>query len=314
LGGWTREGGGVRRGAAEEIDQGIRYFEQAVARDPNYALAFAGLANAYTELGLWPSSDSLKTNEAFRRARTAVERALKLDEALAEAHSMLAFLSFVSDFDWTGAEREFKRALELNPNSGATCDAYGLMLSALERYDEAVEMQRRAHELEPLAYRLDIATTFLRSGRNEAALQIASYAIELDPHFVKGRATLGWAYLQNGMPEKGLAELERAVSLSPGSALLLAQFGQALALTGRTSEAREVLRQLEELSRKSHVSSYHFAYVYTGLGEHETAVDWLERAYEERAGGVYGVKGSFLFAPLRSNPRFTALLKKMNLG
>ena len=239
-----------------------------------------------------------------------MERALELDEGFAEAHSMLAFLSFVSDFDWTGAEREFKRALELNPNSGPTCDTYGLMLSALERYDEAIEMQRRAHALEPLAYRLDIATTFLRSGRNKEALQIASYAIELDPHFVKGRATLGWAYLQNGMPEKGVAELEKAVAQSPGSTLLLAQYGQALAQTGKTLEARQALNQLEELSHRGYVSPYHFAYVYTGLGEHETAMDWLERAHEERAGGVYGVKGSFLFAALRSNPRFTALLEE----
>jgi tetratricopeptide (TPR) repeat protein len=243
-----------------------------------------------------------------------VTRALELDGSLAEAHSMLGFLRFACDFDWAGAEEEFKRALELNPNSGATCDAYGLMLMALERYDEALEMQRRAHELEPLAYRLDIATTFLRAGRNDEALRIAAHAIELDPHFVKGRATLGWAYLQNGMPEQGLAELESAVSLAPDSTLFLAQLGEALALTGKTSEARKVLQQLEELSRQRYVSPYHFAYVYTGLGEKDTAIDWLERAYEERAGGVYGIKGSFLFATLRSHPRFTALLRKMNLA
>jgi serine/threonine-protein kinase len=314
LNGWTREGGGARGGALEEIDQGIRYFEQAVARDPNYALAHAAMANAYTELGLGPGSGALRSEDAFRRARIAVTRALELDGSLAEAHSMLGFLRFACDFDWAGAEEEFKRALELNPNSGATCDAYGLMLMALERYDEALEMQRRAHELEPLAYRLDIATTFLRAGRNDEALRIAAHAIELDPHFVKGRATLGWAYLQNGMPEQGLAELESAVSLAPDSTLFLAQLGEALALMGKTSEARKVLQQLEELSRQRYVSPYHFAYVYTGLGEKDTAIDWLERAYEERAGGVYGIKGSFLFATLRSHPRFTALLRKMNLA
>jgi serine/threonine-protein kinase len=314
LSGWTREGGGARGGASEEIEQGIKYFEQAVARDPNYALAYAAMANAYTELGLGPGTTALRSEEAFRRARTAVTRALELDGGLAEAHSMLGFLRFARDFDWVGAEQEFKRALELNPNSGATCDAYGLMLTALERYDEALEMQRRAHELEPLAYRLDIATTFLRAGRNDEALQIANHAIELDPHFVKGRATLGWAYLQKGMPEQGLAELEKAVSLAPGSTLFLAQLGQALALTGKTSEARKVLLRLEELSRERYVSPYHLAYVYTGLGEKDTAIDWLERAYEERAGGVYGIKGSFLFTTLRSHPRFTALLTKMNLA
>ena len=301
---WTREG----------IDQGIRHFEQAVAKDPHYALAYTALANAYTGLGLGLGAGALEPEEAFRRARTAATRALELDGDLAEAHSMLAFLKFVCDYDWTGAEQGFRRAIELNPNSASTYDSYGMMLSALERYDEAIAMQRRAHELDPLTYRIDIATTLLRAGRTEEALQIATQVTDLDPHFATARATLGWAYLQNAMPEQGLAELERAVSLSPDSTLFRAQLGLALALTGRVTEARQVLRTLEELSRERYVSPYHFAYVYTGLGEQETAIDWLVRAYEERAGGVYGVKGSFLFASLRSHPRFEALLKKMNLS
>ena len=301
---WTREG----------IDQGIRHFEQAVAKDPHYALAYTALANAYTGLGLGLGAGALEPEEAFRRARTAATRALELDGDLAEAHSVLAFLKFVCDYDWTGAEQGFRRAIELNPNSASTYDSYGMMLSVLERYDEAIAMQRRAHELDPLTYRIDIATTLLRAGRIEEALQIATQVTDLDPHFATARATLGWAYLQSGMPEQGLAELERAVSLSPDSTLFRAQLGLALALTGRVTEARQVLRTLEELSRERYVSPYYFAYVYTGLGEQETAIDWLVRAYEERAGGVYGIKGSFLFASLRSHPRFEALLKKMNLG
>ena len=301
---WTREG----------IDQGIRHFEQAVAKDPHYALAYTALANAYTWLGLGLGAGALEPEEAFRRARTAATRALELDGDLAEAHSVLAFLKFVCDYDWTGAEQGFRRAIELNPNSASTYDSYGMMLSVLERYDEAIAMQRRAHELDPLTYRIDIATTLLRAGRIEEALQIATQVTDLDPHFATARATLGWAYLQSGMPEQGLAELERAVSLSPDSTLFRAQLGLALALTGRVTEARQVLRTLEELSRERYVSPYYFAYVYTGLGEQETAIDWLVRAYEERAGGVYGIKGSFLFASLRSHPRFEALLKKMNLS
>jgi tetratricopeptide (TPR) repeat protein len=243
-----------------------------------------------------------------------VARALEIDGSLAEAHSMNAFLKFVCDYDWEEAEEEFKLAIELNPKSGASYDAYGLMLSALGRYDEAIEMQRLAHEQDPLAYRLDIATTFLRAGRIDEALQAASEVTQLEPHFATGHATLGWAYLQKGIPEKGVAELEKAVSLSPDSTLFLSQLGQALALTGRDAEARTILRRMEELSRERYVSPYHFAYVYTGLGEQDTAMDWLERSYQERAGGVYGVKGSFLFVSLRSHPRFQALLRKMNLA
>jgi serine/threonine protein kinase/tetratricopeptide (TPR) repeat protein len=300
---WTDEG----------IQQGIKHLEQAVARDPNYALAYAVLGHAYTELGL-AIAGSIRPEEAFSKAKAAVSRALALDPGLAEAHAMLGFLRFVCDYDWTGAEQEFKRALELNPNSGQACDAYGLMLAALERYDEAIEVQRRAHELDPLAHRLDIATTFLRAGRYDEAFQVASRVTELEPHLQMAHSTLAWVYLMTGRPEEGLAALRRAVAVSPGSTLFLAQLGQALAMTGRTDEAREILRQLQALSRDRYVSPYHMAYVYTGLGEPDTAMDWLERAYQERAGGVYGVKGSFLFVSLRSHPRFTALLQKMHLA
>jgi tetratricopeptide (TPR) repeat protein len=127
-------------------------------------------------------------------------------------------------------------------------------------------------------------------------------------------ATLGWVYLLQGMPDEGIASLQRAVALSPESSLFLAQLGQAFARAGRTDEAREVLRRLDELSRARYVSPYHMAYVYTGLGEQDRAMDWLERAFEERSGAVFSIKGSFLFTPLRSHPRFRALLRKMNLG
>jgi tetratricopeptide (TPR) repeat protein len=127
-------------------------------------------------------------------------------------------------------------------------------------------------------------------------------------------ATLGWVHLLSGRPGQGIAALERAVAISPDSTLYLAQLGQAYSRVGRTDEARAILARLEETATRRYVSPYHMAYVHTGLGEHERALDWLERAYEERAGGVFGMKGSFLFAPLRSHPRFQAILRKMNLA
>jgi len=188
------------------------------------------------------------------------------------------------------------------------------MLSALERYDEAIESQRRAHELDPLAHRMDIATTLLRVGRYDEALVAIQRVLEIDPHFALGHATLGWAYLLSGKPEPGIAALEQAVALSPESSMYLGQLGQAYARVGRTEDARVVLRRLEEWSRQRYVSPYHMAYVHTGLGEHERAMDWLERAYEERAGAIFGIKGSFLFTELRPHPRFQALLRKMKLA
>jgi serine/threonine-protein kinase len=160
---------------------------------------------------------------------------------------------------------------------------------------------------------LDPATTFLRAGRYSEALEIAIRVNQLDPHFALARSTLGWAYLYNGSPEKGLAELEKAVALAPDSTMFLAQTGQYFARVGKTAQAREILRQLTQLSEERYVSPYHMAYVHAGLGEDEQAIDWLERAYAEGAGGIWGMKGSFLFAGLRSHPRFKALLKKMNL-
>jgi adenylate cyclase len=300
---WTQEG----------VDQGLKHLDQAIARDPGYALAYATIAHAYTNVGLGVAG-SLPADEAFRRAKVAVARALELDEGLGEAHAMLGQLKFACDYDWGGAEEEFKRAIELNPNSGDTYDVYGLMLSAMERYDEALTAQRRAHELDPLHHRMDIATTLLRAGRYDEALTAATKVVADEPHFALARATLAWVHLLSGRPDQGLAELERAVSLSPDSTLFLGQLGQALALVGQSAKARGILRRLEELAKQRYVSPYHMAYVHTGLGEQDRAMDWLERAYEERAGAVFGIKGSFLFTTLRSHPRFKALLRKMNLA
>jgi tetratricopeptide (TPR) repeat protein len=303
------------RYTSEGIRQGLEYFEQAIEKDPNYALAYTGVATACVILGMGFGPGEIRPDEAHRRGKEAVARALEIDGELGEAHGTLAFLKFVGDFDWTGAEREFKRAIELNPGT-FTYGTYGLMLSALERYDEAIAAQRRAQELDPLTavHSSDIASTLLRADRYDEAMQEAKRLIEMQPDFALGHSTLGWAYVKKGRCEEGLAELEKAVSLNPGNTMLLAQLGQVYALAGRVGEAREALQQLEELSQQRYVPPTHMAYVYTGLGDQDKAIDSLEQAYEERAGGVYGIKGSFLFATLRSHPRFTALLRKMNLG
>ncbi len=138
--------------------------------------------------------------------------------------------------------------------------------------------------------------------------------IELDPGYSRGHSLLGFAALKLGREAEGVAALERAVALSPGGTMFLGQLGKAYGMAGQPDKARQVLRELQELSAKQYVAPYHFAYVYAGLGQADEAIDWLERAYEQRAGAVYGIKGSFLFASLWSHPRFTALLQKMNLA
>ena len=298
----------------ESIRKGIEYFRQAIEADPGYALAHTGVALAYAELAAGQGGGVLRPDLAFHEAKEAITRALALDGELGEARSVLALLKFTHDFDWAGAEEEFKLALELSPGGADIYDHYGWLCAALQRYDEALALVKRAQELDPLVHRADVAATLLRAGRHEEALEAALRCIEFEPEYARGRSTLGWAYLKSGMPDQGLAELERAVALAPENTLYLAQLGQAYAMAGKTANAREVLRRLEQLSQKRYVSPYHMAYVYTGLGEADRAMDFLERAYEERAGSVYGIKGSFLFTTLHSHPRFTALLRKMNLA
>jgi serine/threonine-protein kinase len=300
------------RYTGESIQKGIEYFRKAIAVDPDYALAHTGLALAYAELAAGEGGSPLRPELAHLEAKQAITRALALDGQLGEAHSVLALLKFTRDFDWAGAEREFKLALELSPGAADIYDHYGWLCGALERWDEAVVLVTRAQELDPLMHRADVATTLLRAGRYQEALEAALRCVELDD-FARGHSTLGWAYMKSGMPAQGLAELERAAVLAPENVMFRSQLGQAYAMAGRTADAREMLRQLEQLSQERYVSPYHMAYVYTGLGEADRAMDFLERAFEERAGSVYGLKGSFLFTSLHSHPRFQALLKKMNL-
>jgi serine/threonine-protein kinase len=295
---------------ATAMQRAITYFERAIARDPDYALAYASVAMAYAEMG---EVGALAPAVAYSQAKEAAAIALRLDPTLCEAHCTAAYLS-LSEFDWNGAEEGFKRALELSPGSADTYDLYGRMCSALERYDEAMAMQQRAQDLDPLAHQLDVATTLLRVGRYEDAARGTARALEFDPESDRAHATLGWALIKQGKTVEGLAELERAVALAPSNTQWVAQLGQAYALTGGTDKARDVLRQLEDRATRTYVSPYHLAFVHTGLGQHEQALDLIERAFDEHAGAVYGLKGSFLFAPLRSHPRFKALLKKMNLA
>lgn len=295
---------------SESIAQAIDHFERAIVKDPNFALAHATLAMAnieQAELG------ALSPDLAYPRAERAAEAALRIDPELAESHCTMAYLRAVRDHDWTAAEQGFKRALELSPSSATTCDLYGRMCAALERYDESIALLQRAQELDPLARRCDAATMLLRAGRVDEAIHRAESAVELDP-VDRACATLGWAYFLDGRREEAITQLERAASSSPASTIWLAQLGQAYAMAGNHTRAREILETLKERARHGYVSPYHFAYVLTGLGEADRAMDYLERAVAERTGASYAIKGSFLFKPLRGHPRFSALLRLMNLA
>jgi eukaryotic-like serine/threonine-protein kinase len=303
--------GQILRYTGEGFRLGIEFFERALARDPKYAAAYSGIAMAYTELA---ETGEMAPDEAFPRAKAAADRAIALDGDLSEAHCMVAYVKMVYEFDWAGADSEFKRALELNPNSADAIDLYGRLCASLERYDEAIALQKRAHELDPIVNKVDVATAYLRAGRFEEATEFAMRAVEVDREDPRSHFTLGWAYLGAGRREDGLAEMERAVELAPGNNLWFAQLGEAYGLSGMQEKAEAILDSLLERSRAAYVSPYHLAYVYTGLGRYDEAMDCLEQASEKRSGSIYGIKGSFLFKPLRSHPRFVALLRRMNLA
>lgn len=296
----------------EGVTQSLAFFEQAVARDPSFALAYAAMAHAHTQFGIEGISGVVPV-EAFARAQRAVKSALALDDSLAEAHGIVGLLLFTRDFDWKGAEAEFRRALALSPGSADVCDHLGWLCSAQRRFDESLALVRRAHELDPVAHRSDVANELMRAGRTQEALAEAERALALDPKFSRSNAVFGWACLKLGRTVEGLAAIARAVEFSPGSTLFLAQLGQAYGMTGDEARSRAILAELEALAATEYVAAYHFAHVFTGLGEHDAAIDCLERAFEQRSGGIYGVKGSYLFASLHEHPRFRALLRRMNL-
>ena len=298
------------RYTVEGILRSLEYFEKAIDRDSGFALAWVGIAMACTELA---EVGALGRTEAGGRAIAAAERAVRLDPELGEAHCARAYARLAYEFDWEGAEAGFKRAIELSPGSADVYDFYGRMCAGLERFEEAIELHERAYELDPLTCRTDLATSYLRAGRNQEAERVATEGLRLEPHDSRLRATLGWALFRQGRTGEGLGELERAVTLTPAEEMWLAQLGQAQALVGATQKAREILRELEDPARPSPASLYHLAYVHTGLGDAEHAMDCLERAFEKGSGALFGMKGSFLLAPLRHHPRFLALLRKMRL-
>ncbi len=294
----------------ESLTRAIEFYDRAIARDPSFALAYASKALAYTELA---EVGALAPAVAYPCAMEAATSSLRLDPDLGEAHSSMGFIKGVHEFDWAGAEHEFKRALELSPSNSDTYMMYGRFCAALTRFDDAIALQQRAHELNPLAHGLDRITSRIRAGRYDEAVPLAEEAVEFAPANDRARATLGWAYFMSGRKTEGLAELERAVAIGPGNTMWLGQLGEAYGMAGDKEKAREILGKLVDVARSYYVSPYHFTYVYIGLGEYDEAMKWLERAVAERTGPAYSIKGSFLLSALHGHPRFRALLRSMNL-
>ena len=295
----------------EGLEQGIDYFQQAINTDPNYAAAYAGLADCYNMQVIYGVD---QPKEGFPKAKEAAVKALEMDETLAEAHTSLAFIKFRWDRDRVEAEREFQLAIKYKPAYAPAHQWYSSYLVALERFDEAVAEARRTQELEPLSF---IASSHLGwilylSGRNDEAIATCTKILNLDPNSFPARRYLGLAYEQKGMYPQAVEEFQKGVKLS-GSPLMLALLGHAYAASGKTAEARQVLTDLHELQTRRYVSPYTVAAIYTGLGERDQAFKWLERAYEERDVWLMNLKVDPVFAKLRADKRFQDLLTRAGL-
>jgi serine/threonine-protein kinase len=246
-------------------------------------------------------------------AQAAVDRALAIDDQLAEAHGILGQLKLVRDLDWKGAETEFRIALRLSPGSSDAYDHLGWLCSSQRRFDEALELFRIARDLDPMVHKTDYANELLRAGRNKEALVETERIVAAYPDYGRSYGVHGWACILNGKAKEGIATIERGVALIPDALTFLGQLGAAYGRTGDEARAREVLARLETMSQEGYVPEITFAYVHANLGAADLAIDYLERAFEKRSSNIYSINGSYIFAPIREHPRFQALLRRMNL-
>jgi TolB-like protein/Tfp pilus assembly protein PilF len=296
----------------EDIQTALDYFQRAVDLDPGYSLAWVGIGDTWIFRG-WYSR--LAPRETFPRAKQAIVTALKFDSTLAEAHASMGHIRLEFDHDWADAEREYRRAIALNPKYPTAHHWYGGYLSAMGRHEEALQQARTALALDPLSPIIQtwVGLRYYFAGKNEEAIREYLKALELDRDFAPAHWHLGWAYAQTGRFEESVAEAEKALALDPGNLAYLASQGHALARAGRTGEARATLARLTRASAGRYVPAYHVAAIYVALEDTSAALDWVQRAYEERSSwfGYLGVDP--LFDPLRPHPKFRSLLEKQGL-
>lgn len=297
----------------EELHKAIDYFQDALANDPSYALAYAGLADDYTLLGSG-TYGAMPSKSARVRATEMAVKALEMDSALAEAHTSLAFIRFRFDWDWPDAEREFKRALELNPRYVRARHWYALFLAAMGRQDEALEEIRKARNLDPLALIVSVAEGRILhfARRFDDAIDRFRKILELDPSFIPAHCDLGASCEEKGMLRQALAEFEACVALSRGGPLYVAAVAEAHARLGNRDMALKMVSQLRALSGDQYVSPHSIAFTYASLGELDQAFLWQGKAYEERDASLVWVKVAPESDAMRSDPRFANLLCRMN--
>jgi len=296
---------------AEGLHTAIQNFRQAIDEDPGYAQAYAGLADCYAVLSYYTSTPA---SETFPLARAAAQKALELDNRLAEPYATLGLID-ETQMDWPVAESEFRRALTLSPNYATAHHWYGFYLSNMGRHDEAIREISKAEELDPLSaqIRTDVATILLVARRYDEAGAQVQKVLRTDPDFAEAHLVLSQTYLQTGEYDKALEEIRQGVKLSGDRPVTVGLLGYAYAMAGRRDEAREALARLRATPEQERASRCYIAAIDSALGEKKQALDTLELAYRERSDSC-GLKVSPLFDSLRSDPSYQALLRQANLA
>jgi TolB-like protein/Tfp pilus assembly protein PilF/DNA-binding winged helix-turn-helix (wHTH) protein len=303
------------RRTAPALEEAIRCFSEAIEKDPQYALAYAGRASAYGILGAF-GLEAKPPGEVSPRARADAERAVQLDETSAEAHTVRAAIRNLYEWDWPGAEAEFRRAIQLNPNYAPARQWYGQYLCNQGRFEECIAETDQAHALDPayLIAAVDVGNRLYEARRYNEAIAPITKALEFDPDFIQGHRYLGLVREATRSHSEALAEFRKALELSGGSPVDVAALGHAWAVSGNRTEARRAIRKLDELSKQRYASGYGRALIYTALAEHDRALDWLELAFHERSTWMIKLKVDPRLDPLRGDERFADLVRRVGFA
>jgi tetratricopeptide (TPR) repeat protein len=249
------------------------------------------------------------------KAKAAAMKALALDDTLPDARIALASVHLFFDWDWAGAETELKRAIELNPSSAQAHDLYGLYFAALQKFDPAIAEIRRARDLDPLSLRLygDLLSTLVTAGRDDDAIRESRAALKREPNFAAAYEWMGIAYMQQRRFAEAIGALEKASQLDPNPEIALF-LGQVEALAGNRAEAEKLVHQIEAVAKQRYVCKYEIAQVYTSLGQKDQAFEWLKRGADEQADCMVWLKSEPWNDPLRTDPRYAELLKRVGFS
>jgi serine/threonine protein kinase/Flp pilus assembly protein TadD len=296
----------------EGLKKSIAYFNQAIAVDPSYALAYTGLAASYVVQG---ATGLAPPKEVGPKAKSALEKALALDDTLAQAHQSSGAMKLLFDWDWPGAERELRRAIQLNPNLADPHDLYCYYFQVIGRLDEATSEIKRAQELEPLSTVIsgDLASAYYYMRQYDAAIEQYRKTIDLDPNFLQPLFLLGQAYERKGVYDQAIAECQKVLRIHARDPAIISVLGYVYAVSGRKIEAQKLINELMESWKQRYFSPIDIALVYTGLGDRDQAFAWLDRAYEARDGQLILVNLEPELNSLRSDPRFTDLLRRIGI-